>query len=572
MADPFADIKAGDDPFADIKAEKTSFAETGGGAAVGGRPGRKVAQVKEVTPLEAFGVGAVSRPVSTAVGATQLATGGKVGTDTAKKQAAELGQYKKQYPIATGAGEVTGDIAEFFALGGAGKGVGVLKGGEAALKRRLAEQAAIGGVQAGVKATTEPEGMYKRAGARTALGMATGAAGEAGATALGSQLAKLGDLPQSRKILVDIADKFGLKLTPGEITGNPVLKGADRLFSYMPFTAGQIKKINSANEDKVAETVLKAMGSQGKEINEQVLGLAKIGLKERYDQVLTDTVVKLDKQLQNDILNIANENFITTTFQNAPKANKLIQLLRGVEGNISGKEYNEIRSIIGEYASGSADDNIARVLYQIQRAVDKSAERTIKPIGFTEEYTTFMSERMRKLAKEEGAEKTAAIVENIKALRKQYTVYQDIFDAAKHKGLTPDGGLSIAKLYDAVNRRRPDVFLAPKPGRKMLPTEELAYLQKIKGEPTQASTLAKTIPYMIGAGGYGAGLLSGGTVAAGLGGLRGAQAALYSDTVKKALTQGIDPQSIPGILTNPELARALTLGVGLPTSRTVGGK
>jgi flagellar hook-basal body protein len=193
----------------------------------------------------------------------------------------------------------------------------------------------------------------------------------------------------------------------------------------MPFTAGQIKKINSANEDKVAETVLKAMGYEGKEINEQVLGLAKLGIKERYDQVLTDTVVKLDKQLQNDILNIANENFITTTFQNAPKANKLIQLLRGVEGNISGKEYNEIRSIIGEYASGSADDNIARVLYQIQRAVDKSAERTIKPIGFTEEYTTFMSERMRKLAKEEGAEKTAALVENIKALRKQYTVYQD---------------------------------------------------------------------------------------------------------------------------------------------------
>jgi len=525
--------------------ERTTFQETEGGAALG-RPG-KVAKVKETTPLEAFGVGAISRPVSTAVGAAQLATGGALGTETAKKQAAELGQYKKQFPVATRAGEFAGDIAEYGMLGGAGKATGLVKGMEAPLKRRLAEQATIGGIQSGVKATPE-EDIYKKAAGRAAIGMATGAAGEAAATAVGRQLEKLGDLSESRRLLVGLADKYGIKLTPGEVTGNPVLKGADKLFTYMPLTAGQVKKINETNERKIAETVLGAMGREGKEINEQVLGLAKQGLKDRYDEVLNNTVVTLDRKLQKDLLDVADQNFITTMFQGT-KANRLIDLIRGVEGKITGKEYNEMRSILGEYASSAEKDNVARVLYQIQRAVDKAAERTIMPE-----------------AARGGAVKKARqeIVDNLAALRKQYTVYQDIFDAARHKGLTPDGGLNIAKLYDAINRRRPEVFLAQKPGREMLPTEELAYLQKIKGEPAQASTLAKTIPYMIGAGGVGSGLLAAPTVGLGLGGLRGAQAALYSEPVKKALTEGVSPTTRQ---VSPELARALAIGMGTPFAR-----
>lgn len=122
--------------------QKTEFVTSEGGAAFG-RPGQKVAQVKEVTPLEAFGVGAVSRPVSTAVGAAQLATGGKVGTETAKKQAAELQRYKQAYPMATGAGEIAGDVAEFYALGGAGKSTGLLKGSKADVQRRIAEKLGV---------------------------------------------------------------------------------------------------------------------------------------------------------------------------------------------------------------------------------------------------------------------------------------------------------------------------------------------------------------------------------------------------------------------------------------------
>lgn len=534
--------------------QQTGFAETGGGAALGKfEPftGKTRAKVKPPTAAEAFGVGLISRPASTAIGAAQLATGGRLGTETAKKQAAEIQRYKKKFPVATGAGEIAGDIGEFLTLGAGGKAVGAFKGAEGTLGRRAAEQAAAGGLQAGVKSTPETEDMYKRAAARGAVGMATGAAGEVVATKLGQQLAKVGDLAESRRLLVGLADKYGIKLTPGEITGNPVLKGADRLFTYMPLTAGQVKAINSSNETKIAETVLKAMGTEGKEINEKVLGVAKEALKDRYDDVLAGTTVKLDRKLQKDLLNIADQNFITTTFQGT-KANKLIDLIRGVEGNITGKEYNEMRSIIGNYAANTTDDNMARIIHQIQNVVDDAAERTIRP-------ETAVGGAVKKARQE--------ILDNLQALRKQYTVYNDIFEAAKHKGLTPDGGLSISKLYDAINRRRPGVFLAQKPGREMLPTEELAYLQKIKGEPVQASTLAKSIPYMIGAGGVGTGMLTGPALGLGLGGLRGTQAALYSEPTKRLLTQGVSPTTQA---VSPELARALTLGVGLPVAGKVG--
>jgi hypothetical protein len=246
-----------------------------------------------------------------------------------------------------------------------------------------------------------------------------------------------------------------------------------------------------------------------------------------------------------------------------------MDLLKGVEGKISGEEYNEIRSIIGQYATNSADDRVASILYSMQRAVDNAAERTVRPTAYSEEWGTFMSEKMRRLAKEESAAKTKEIVDNLKALRKQYTVYQDVFDAAYHKGLTPDGGLSLAKLYDAVNRRRPQAFQSPTPGRTPLPTEELAYLQKIKGEPVQAATLAKTIPYILGVGGVGTGAITGPAVLGVLGGLRGGQAALYSEPVKKALTEGVSPTTRQ---VTPELVRALGLGMGLPFANKVAGQ
>ena len=520
------------------KEAPTTFAETGGGAAVG-RPVRGQMAERRVTPFEAAGAGFTSKLAGVPVAAAQLATGGRVGTETAKKFEQELAPLRKQYPGYVKGGEIAGEIAEYGALGGVGKGLNLMKQG-AGLGRRIGEQAALGGTTAALQPVTDTKDLYSEAGKRAGTGAAFGVAAEYGATKLGEQLSKLGNLSDTRRSLVEIADKYGIHLTPGEITGNPTLRSADRLFSYIPFSAGQVKAINNANERQVAETVLKAMGSESKEINAASLGLAKEGLKNRYNQVLENTRVKFDAPLRNELENIGLTNEARSYLQGSPSTKRVLNFIEGkIDETLSGAEYNEIRSAIGDLAASTSDDVIAKNLYKIQRAVDKTAERTINKYEGTVE--DFMKSRKE-------------VVDNLKALRKQYTVYQDVFDALVHKGGTAEGGLSLAKLYDAVNRRRPEALQTDIPGRTRLPTEELARLQTIKGEPMPSSFVARAVPFAVG----GAGLYSPGLVVPTLAGVRGAEALLYSRPVTEAMKKGAPTATA----VSPELTRALGLSMG----------
>ena len=101
--------------------ENPVWESTGGGAAMG-RP-RQVDRTNvlaEPRPLEStlagFTKGAVINPV---LGVTQLATGGRVGGETAQRYAQEAEPYKKVAPEAFMAGEIAGSILPASRVGGA---------------------------------------------------------------------------------------------------------------------------------------------------------------------------------------------------------------------------------------------------------------------------------------------------------------------------------------------------------------------------------------------------------------------------------------------------------------------
>ena len=481
------------------------------------------------------GAGAVTELFAPETG-KQIQSLGSAMTEKAQKKA----------PIQTGAGEIASYALPY---GAALKGVQAARGlgGIAAPATALGRGAEAATASALTAAATTPGGAKER-GTSAAVAAALGGATEAAATKLGEQLSKLGDVSESRKLLENIAQKYNIKLTPGEITGNPMLRAADKLFSYMPLTAGQVRKINTANDDEIARTVLSAMGSKDRELNAQSLGLAKEALSNRYNQVLENTQMKLDDKFVRMLQKIGLTPDIIPALQGT-KANAIVEAYGGRSGQfISGKDYNEIRSLIGELASSTSNDLQAARLYKIQRVFDDAAERTINKSGSTVD--DFLKSRKE-------------VTDNLRALRKQYTVFQDVFDAARHKGITPEGGLSLSKLYDAVNRRRPAALHMDRVGKELLPTEEIARLQTIKGEPLPASILARSVPLALG---FGGGLLTPGAAIPSMLGMRAAQAGLYSDPVRRALTQGVSPQ-----VTNlpPDLARTLGLGLTFPISQKV---
>lgn len=519
MDNPYADLsdKGSSNPYADLgEQDFTSKLE---------RELRATPPVKGV--MAPFVAGLGGETVKSIGAVTELAAP-ELGQKIQRIGRAMKAPYEKESPVMTTGGEIASYIQPTKAVQ---KGITGLRelvgmGAPKGLGGRAAEAGLVAGTTA---AATTPGGIEER-GVAAAISAPLGAAGETIATKLGQSLQNLGNLSDTRRRLVTIAQEEGYRLTPGELTGSPLLKAADKLFSYLPMTAGQVKAINTANERQVAETLLKSMGQQGNEINQASIGLAKKALGNRYNEVLNNTEMKLDMgNFLKEIDRIGLRSMLAQELK-TPRVRALVEQLQGRAGQrLTGPEYNELRSTLGDIASRVSDDSIARSVYSLQRAVDDAAERSINKMGGTVE---------------EMVASRQQIIDNLKALRKQYTVFQDIFDAMRHKGMSAEGGLSLDKLYQSVNRRRPERLLMDVEGREMLPTERLARLQTIKGEPMQAATLARSIPLAVGAGGLGFGLYTGSLPAtlAALGGIRGTQAALYSEPVRRLLTQGMTPE------------------------------
>lgn len=516
LDDPFA--KFADDPFAKF-AEESDFTT---------RLERELRAAPPVKGVMAPFVAGLGGETVKSIGALTELAAPETGRKIQRIGRAMKAPYETEAPVRTTAGEIASYIAPTKAVQKGVTGLRDLLGFRAprGLGGKAAEAGAIAGTTA---AATTPGGIEER-GTAAAIAAPLGAAGEVLATKLGQSLQNLGSLSDTRRRLVNIAQEEGYRLTPGELTGSPLLKAADKLFSYLPITAGQVKAINTANERQVAETLLKSMGQQGNEINQASIGLAKKALGKRYDEVLNNTQMKLDMgNFLQEIDRIGLRSMLAQELK-TPRVRALVEQLQGRAGQrLTGPEYNELRSTLGDIASRISDDAVARSVYSLQRAVDDAAERSINRMGGTVE---------------EMVASRKEIIDSLKALRKQYTVFQDIFDAMRHKGMSAEGGLSLDKLYQSVNRRRPERLLMDVEGREMLPTERLARLQTIKGEPMQAATLARSIPLAVGAGGLGFGLYTGSLPAtlAALGGVRGTQAALYSDQVRRLLTQELTPE------------------------------
>lgn len=524
MDNPYADLadKESDNPYADLAdTEEQDFTT---------RLEREIRATPPVKGVMAPFVAGLGGETVKSIGALTELAAPEVGRKIQRIGRAIKEPYEREAPVRTTAGEIASYVQPTKAVQ---KGITGLRelvgmGAPKSLTGKAAEAAGVAGVTA---AATTPGGLQER-GTAAAVAAPLGATGEVVATKLGQSLQSLGNISETRRNLAKIAQEEGIQFTPGELTGNPMLKAADKLFSYLPITAGQVKAINTANERQVAETLLRAMGQQGSEINQASIGLAKKGLSNEYNKVLANTEMKLDMgQFIQELDRIGMRSAVAQELK-TPRVRGLVEALEGRAGQrLTGAEYNELRSTLGDIASRISDDQVARSVYAIQRAVDDAAERSINRMGGTVE---------------EMVASRQQIIDNLKALRKQYTIFQDIFDAMRHKGMTAEGGLSLDKLYQAVNRRRPERLLMDVEGRQMLPTERLARLQTIKGEPMQAATLARSIPLAVGAGGLGFGLYTGSLPAtlAALGGVRGTQAALYSEPVRRLLTEGLTPEQV----------------------------
>jgi hypothetical protein len=178
-----------------------------------------------------------------------------------------------------------------------------------------------------------------------------------------------------RTAAMDAAERFGLKLTPAEITGNRALKWAQAAIDDLPFASGMGTARRAENAAALNRAALADVGEVGTQITDKTLAGAKTRLGGEFEnafkaervQLTDDTVGKLAQINQDALRFLPDEKAKVVT-------NRIEQILGKIERDdaIPGLAYQKWRV---EVKSKDGDTN--HYLQQVRSAIDEAASNSL---------------------------------------------------------------------------------------------------------------------------------------------------------------------------------------------------
>lgn len=131
--------------------------------------------------------------------------------------------------------------------------------------------------------------------------------GIAGGVAAGRAVKPLENtLNQEQQAVVQRAKDMGMKLTPGQQTGNRRMLALESTTESMP-GGGMLAQQRGDNVKRANQIALKAVGEAGDEITPEVLSKAATRIGGEFDRLTQGRQIKLDKQFFDDVDNIIKE-------------------------------------------------------------------------------------------------------------------------------------------------------------------------------------------------------------------------------------------------------------------------
>lgn len=388
-----------------------------------------------------------------------------------KKISGELAPYKEISPIAAGGGELAGNIAATWPVGGVlGRGVSAVApslGRLAPQAEKLANALRSGGMNLGGAPATTLAGQAGNLATRMVGGAGTGAISAGlvdpesagmgaavggafplaavglakGGHAIGNML-RGGEVSAPVRDLANRAADLGIKVPADRIVNSRPMNAMAASLNYVPFSGRAA--VEDTMQSQLNRALSRTVGQDSINVT-QALRSAAGDLGQKFDDVLQKTAVKVDDQFLGAL---------------AERAQQAATELGSDGARIIGKQIDEIINQAAK-ANGQLDGQLA---YNLKRTLDRIGQRSTPEAFYANELKRDLMGALNRSLGPKEAEAFAKV-------RQQYGNMLSLENLAKN-GV--DGDISIARLANMRNIRNPELqeladiaaqFLRPREGQ-----------------------------------------------------------------------------------------------------------
>lgn len=186
------------------------------------------------------------------------------------------------------------------------------------------------------------------------------------------------DIPASRQAAIDVMEREGVSLTPGQKTGSKSLQ-------YLESELGgsKIADMTDAQADQFTKAALSRAGISGERATPEVMadGLRRIG--DEFEGLAARNTMVADQALANDLGSVWSDytNVVNPTARVPAVENTIRDVANALTangGSLSGEAYQTLASRIEKIARGTSDNELATALRGIKASLDGAMERTLQ--------------------------------------------------------------------------------------------------------------------------------------------------------------------------------------------------
>lgn len=212
-----------------------------------------------------------------------------------------------------------------------------------------------------------------------ALGALGGLAGQAGGQIMG-RLARpvQSQLNPEMGALARKAADYGIELTPAQQTGSKPLKIIESVLEDLPFTADRAAKGKQAQREQFSRAVLSTVGEDSTLATPEVLNAARERIGSEFKRLTQESKIKFGDDFLDTLAKVEGD---TTSFSSPSIKNAVDKALElASKGEISGKEYQKVRTVLGKASNDAFKGNnseLGQALKQIKSALDDAADKSI---------------------------------------------------------------------------------------------------------------------------------------------------------------------------------------------------
>jgi hypothetical protein len=186
-----------------------------------------------------------------------------------------------------------------------------------------------------------------------------------------------------RQAMLDVLNREGVTATTaGQRIGSKPLKYTESVMADQPFAGRNAEQINENVADQFTQAALRRVGENATRATPEVVDRSFNRIGNTFDRLTARNTMALDQPVQNDLLNTTIEYHNNVNpLMRAPVVentmNDIASWAGQQGGQLTGAQYQNLRSRLSAAARGSNDPQLSHALSDMSESLDNAMERSI---------------------------------------------------------------------------------------------------------------------------------------------------------------------------------------------------